>query len=313
MTNYYDNNQLKPNPNKTQVCCFHLRNRDAKKHLIIEWLGKTLHNTDYPVYLSVTLDRTLTFKEHCSKTKMKVQARNNLLRKLAGSQWGAQPHTMRTTGIALCFSTREYACPVWSQSKHAKNVSVALNDTCRIITGCLRPTPTHKLYLLAGIAPPEIRRRVTTDIEKTKQIKDERHPMFGHEIANTRLKSRKSFMQTAKELHESPQKARLQKWQDELQPEELTQITQQLPMGGHLPWPLWKTLNRLKAGVARTKANMIKWKFNGEDDSCDCGERQTDEHLLLCTMIPTQCTREDLILTNTNAIEVAAYWSQHNI
>ncbi|CAI6356378.1 unnamed protein product [Macrosiphum euphorbiae] len=109
---------------------------------------------------------------------------------------------MRTTGIALSFSTGEYACP--SQSKHAKNVSVALNDTCRIITGCLRPTPTNKLYLLAGIAPPEIRRRVTTDIEKTKQIKDERHPMFGHEIANTRLKSRKSFMQTAKELHESP-------------------------------------------------------------------------------------------------------------
>lgn len=78
MTKYYDNNQLKPNPNKTQVCCFHLWNRDAKKHLNLEWLGKTLHNTDYPVYHGVTLDRTLTFKEHCSKTKMKVQARNSL-------------------------------------------------------------------------------------------------------------------------------------------------------------------------------------------------------------------------------------------
>ncbi|VVC43071.1 Hypothetical protein CINCED_3A006568 [Cinara cedri] len=117
--------------------------------------------------------------------------------------------------------------------------------------------------------------------------------MFGHEITNSRLKSRKSFIQTAKELHESPQKARLQRWQDELQPEELTQATQQLPMGGHLPWPLWKTLNRLKAGVARTKANMVKWKFNGEDDTLgDCGERQTpDEHLLSCTMSPAQCTK----------------------
>ncbi|KAF0693294.1 Uncharacterized protein FWK35_00028046, partial [Aphis craccivora] len=81
---------------------------------------------------------------------------------------------------------------------------------------CLRPTPTYKLYLLAGIALPEIRRRVTIDIEKTKQIKDERHPMFGHEIANTRLKSRKSFIQMAKELHEPPQKARLHRQQDEL-------------------------------------------------------------------------------------------------
>jgi len=49
------------------------------KHLNIERLGKILQNTDYPImYLGVTLDRTLTFKEHCFKTKMKLQARNNL-------------------------------------------------------------------------------------------------------------------------------------------------------------------------------------------------------------------------------------------
>jgi len=75
-------------------------------------------------------------------------------------------------------------------SVDTKHVTVALNDTCRIITVCLRPTTTYKLYLLAGIAPPEIRRNVPTNIDKTKQIKDERHPMFGHEIMSTRLNSR---------------------------------------------------------------------------------------------------------------------------
>lgn len=66
---------------------------------------------------------------HCFKTKMKVQARNNnLLRKLTETQYGARPHTVQTTGLALCFSAREYACPVWSQCKHAKHVSMALND-----------------------------------------------------------------------------------------------------------------------------------------------------------------------------------------
>lgn len=29
MNKYYINNHLKPNPNKTQVCCFHLRNKDV--------------------------------------------------------------------------------------------------------------------------------------------------------------------------------------------------------------------------------------------------------------------------------------------
>lgn len=155
--------------------------------------------------------------------------------------------------------------------------------------------------------------RVTTNIEKTKQIKDKRRPMFGHEIKSTRLKSRGSFIHTAKELSELPQKARLQRWQDELQPEELIQPTQQLPLGGHFPWPLWKILNRLKSGVARTKANTIKWGFNGEDETCDCGERQTDEHLLSCTMSPAQCTKEDLISTNTNALKVTTYWLQDNM
>ena len=31
MTTYYDTNQLRANPSKTQVCAFHLRNREAKR------------------------------------------------------------------------------------------------------------------------------------------------------------------------------------------------------------------------------------------------------------------------------------------
>ncbi|KAL4084361.1 hypothetical protein QTP88_028184 [Uroleucon formosanum] len=39
---------------------------------------------------------------------------------------------------------------------------------------------------------------------------------------------------------------------------------------------------------------MVKWGFNGEAETCDCGERQADEHLLSCTISPAQCTKEDL-------------------
>jgi len=58
---------------------------------------------------------------------------------------------------------------------------------------------------------------------------------------------------------------------------------------------------------------MVKWGFNEEDETCECEERQTDEHLLSGTMSPAQCTKEDLILKNTNSLEVATYWLQHNI
>ena len=45
MTTYYDPNQLRANPSKTQVCAFHLRNREAKRELNVVWNGTRLSNT----------------------------------------------------------------------------------------------------------------------------------------------------------------------------------------------------------------------------------------------------------------------------
>ena len=101
------------------------------------------------------MDRTLSIKEHARKLKAKIQSRNALLSKLANSKCGANPYyTLRTTALALCFSTAEYACPVLERSAHAGKIDSALNDTCRRITGFLKPTPLNKVYSLAGIAPP---------------------------------------------------------------------------------------------------------------------------------------------------------------
>ena len=120
----------------------------------IIWNGTPISHDKYPVCLGVTMDRTLSFKEHTRKLKAKIQSRNALLSKLANSKWGTNPYTLRTTALALCFSTAEYACPVWERSAHAGKIDSALNDTCRRITGCLKPTPLNKVDSLAGITPP---------------------------------------------------------------------------------------------------------------------------------------------------------------
>ena len=85
MTTYYDTNQLRANPSKTQVCAFHLRNREAKRELNVVWNGIRLSNTTTPVYLGIHLARTLCYKTHIEKTKRKVNARN-IIRKLANSK-----------------------------------------------------------------------------------------------------------------------------------------------------------------------------------------------------------------------------------
>lgn len=47
-------------------------------------------------------------------------------------------------------------------------VNTALNDTCRIITGSLKPTPVGLLYPLDGVAPPDVRRNVASSLEVLK-------------------------------------------------------------------------------------------------------------------------------------------------
>ena len=74
----------------------------------VSWDGHKLLNHPHPVYLGVTLDKTLSFKTHLQNTKAKVNTHNNILRKLVNSKWGADPPTIRATALALCFSTAEY-------------------------------------------------------------------------------------------------------------------------------------------------------------------------------------------------------------
>ena len=98
--------------------------------------------------------------------------RNNLLRKLANSKWGTNASTIKTTALTLCYSVTEYAAPVWWRSKHTHLLDPELNHACRANTGCLRPTNVEDFYLLAGIAPSNIRRDVCARIERAKQVKN---------------------------------------------------------------------------------------------------------------------------------------------
>ena len=95
LTQYYRSNSLRADPDKRQVTAFLLRNKEANRSLKEEWNRTKLENTQHPKYLGVTLDRTLSYKEHTHNTKMKVATRNNLLRKLSNSKCGANASTIR--------------------------------------------------------------------------------------------------------------------------------------------------------------------------------------------------------------------------
>ena len=314
LTEYYAMSHLKTNASKTQVCAFHLRNREANRPLRVTWSKTPLEYHPNPLYLGVKLDRILSYRSHILSTKAKVNTRNNILRKLTNSKWGCTPHTLRTSTLALCYTAAEYACPVWSRTVDDRKLDPAPNNACRTITSCLKPTNTSHLHLLADIAPPEIRRETVSGAERLRQSTDPRHPLLGSEPAPTRLKSRRSFLSHVQPLVQPKAETNMERWIDELKSNPPTvdmviQPSESLPSESNAPWPTWKTLNRHRSGVGRSKANLIKWGYHTGGPSCNCGtEAQIMEHLLQCPLLKTPCSRDDLSIFNNTDQKCVKLW-----
>ena len=88
----------------------------AKHQMEVSCGGNTIPTTSNPKYLGVTLDRSLTYKKHLYQLSIKVNARCNLLRRLAGTKWGAHFDVLQTSTTALAFAPAEYCSPVWCRS-----------------------------------------------------------------------------------------------------------------------------------------------------------------------------------------------------
>ena len=154
-------------------------------------------------------------------------------------------------------------------------------------TSCLKPTNLDNVHLLAGIAPPHIRRTVACRMERTRQTTDARHRLFHHQPAASRLKSRKSFMCTVTPLDSSASSSRMLLWKDSLTDVPASvkmglEMTESLPSESGEDWLCWRALNRLRTGVGRAKTVMRRWGYLDDAQSvdCDCGEPKTMAHLL---------------------------------
>ena len=136
--------------------------------------------------------------------RKKLTSRVTLLRRLAGSGWGAGATNLRIATIALVHSTVEYCAPVWCHSAHTRFVDPAINDALRILTGCVRPAPADNLPIFEGIQTAELRRNGGT-LSLACRAMEPRHLLHSAltrpSSANARrLKSRHPFVPAAQHL-----------------------------------------------------------------------------------------------------------------
>jgi len=239
--------------------------------------GQRLRHECHPTSLGVTLDRTLSYREHLTKTAGKLKNRNNLLMKLAGSTWGASANTLRSSALALCYSAAEYCAPVWSRSAHTSQVEIQLNSTMRLITGTLRPTPLPWLPVLSNIEPPALRRKAATDKLMEKIVKHDSWPIQPKILSPPllRLTSRK-LLWLDLQLVDIKIDGGITGSGGQFSPSVWQTIRQP---GFDLPRQQWSLLNRFRTEQGHCGACRRKQQLT-DTDLCPCGETQTMSHIV---------------------------------
>jgi len=202
-----DLNQVPPKQSAVCSTCIIPAASSATRELSVYLDGQRLRRECHPTYLGVTLDRTLSYREHLTKPAVKLKNQNNLLMKLAGSTWGASANTLRSSlwrfavqqqstapqssrfhlgcqrqhpaviALALCYSAAEYCTPVWSRSAHTSQVDVKLNCTMHLISGTLLSTLLPWLPVLSNIELPALQRKAATDKLEENIVKHDSWPI----------------------------------------------------------------------------------------------------------------------------------------
>ena len=214
-----------------------------------------------------------------------------------GSGWGAGAKTLRIATSSLVYSTAEYCTPVWCRSAHTRIIDSVLSDALRIVTGCLRPTPTDHLHVLLGIQPAELLRLGATLSLAYRGSLDPDHILHGllsgsSDTRQIRLRSRRPIVPGAWNLLDnlarlgiSASEWKNHKWKTEYC-ENASRLRAFLPRTGArtvemgLPRAAWVKLNRLRTGVGRFHSSMHKWDL-APSPNCECGAfEQTADHIL---------------------------------
>ena len=134
--------------------------------------------------------------KHVSNICAKVSARNSIIRRLCGITWRASAATLRTAMQAIVIAPAEYCALTWEQSSHCRKLDTYLNTAFRTISSCLQSTPVNNLPVLAGIAPPRLRRKAATVNTIPKAANNPIHLLYDcitKQRKPPRLKSRKPF------------------------------------------------------------------------------------------------------------------------
>ena len=222
---------MKINAVKTKFTIFSLSPKDEKAKLRIE--DHELEKDDAPKYLGVHFDPRLTWKNQISNSQKVGVKRTQLLKKLAGTTWGASSDILKQTYTGYVRPAIEYGISAWGNCSKAQmeKLDRVQNSNMRIISGGMKSTPIHAMETITGLTSLSERResKILKQYTDVKAMTDQPLHARAQQKKTRRLK-RSHFIERAQQIEKD---------------HELDEImTQKRKANNRVP--IWKRQNHLK-------------------------------------------------------------------
>ena len=192
---------LQINTTKTVTTLFSLST--TKENIKLYLNDHPVPQADTPTFLGATLDSRLSWKPHIESIEGRAYKKLSLMKKLAGTDWGANSILLKQVYTGSIRPIVEYASTSWmTASKTTKNkLDKVQNAGLRIILGAMKTTPISQMEMTADLEPLEARREYKALLQAEKLKRLPSHPL--HEklegLTKNRLK-RQSLKHIVKDL-----------------------------------------------------------------------------------------------------------------
>ncbi len=296
---------LSISPSKSTSTYFTLNTHEFNATPQIFLDGNLLPCSKSPKILGVTFDNSLTFRQHAADMASRASRKNNIIKALAGTNWGQDKETLLLTYKALGRSILNYAAPVWSPNIANSNLAkmqTSQNEALRVAIGCYQGTPADHLHQETNILP--LRNHV--DLLSTQYLVAAQDP--AHPCNNTidRYAGPTIKRHTLASRYRPP----IRRLQPKPDPSEIKPLMQQIhtkavntaiagykpnPILGHAPPPIDESemtlprttramLAQLRCGRSRTLKSYMHTLDPTIPDTCPhCkSARHTTPHLFTC-------------------------------
>ena len=174
------------NRTKTEATCFSLSPKREVFTLSVN--NQEIPQQDNPTYLGVKLDRKLTWSPQINSMHSKGIRKMALMKKLAGTKWGANTKVLTQVYTATVRPHMEYASNAWSTAAKTNldNLTKTQNAGLRLITGGMKTTPIPAMEKTTGIMSLEERRNEKLLLQNEKMKRLPSHPLHSKLKAPTK-------------------------------------------------------------------------------------------------------------------------------